>query len=319
MRGLWLEDGALSLRDDLRDPEPAADQARVRVLSAGVCSTDLELVRGYMPFRGVPGHEFVGVVEDGPAEWLGQRVVGEINAPCGQCPTCQAGRGNHCPHRTVVGIVNHHGAFAEQLVLPSRSLHRVPDSVPTEAAVFTEPLAAALRIGEQVRHQPGARVIVVGAGRLGQLIARTLSVTDCELSVVVRSDKGRALLSNHGIHTAQADTLESSSADLVVEVTGNPQGFAIARRLVRPGGTLVMKSTYAGELRVDASMLVVDEITLIGSRCGPFQPALSLLASGQIEVQDLIAARYPLSEGLKAFEAAAQPGALKVQVEMSGG
>ncbi|MGB0590188.1 MAG: MDR/zinc-dependent alcohol dehydrogenase-like family protein [Myxococcota bacterium] len=317
MRGLWLQDGDLSLRDDLSPPPLSAGDAQVRVLTAGVCSTDLELVRGYMPFTGVPGHEFVGVVEEGPADWMGQRVVGEINAACGVCATCQAGRGNHCPSRTVVGIVNHHGAFAERMVLPSRNLHRVPNSVSTEAAAFTEPLAAALRIGEQVSATPGARVIVVGAGRLGQLIARTLAVTDCELSVVVRSDRGRALLANHGIHTATADALDTASADLVVEVTGNPAGFAIARRLVRPGGTLVMKSTYAGELTVNASMLVVDEITLVGSRCGPFKPALELLERGAIEVSDLIAARYPLSQGLEAFEVAGRPGALKVQVEMS--
>ena len=270
-----------------------------------------------MPFSGVPGHEFVGVVESGPEGWVGERVVGEINAPCGQCPACHAGRGNHCPSRSVVGIVNHNGAFAEHLVLPSKSLHKVPVGLATEAAVFTEPLAAALRIGEQVQAAPGARVIVVGAGRLGQLIARTLKLSACELSVVVRSDRGRALLDNHGIHTESAEAFAPASADMVVEVTGNPEGFAIARRLVRPGGTLVMKSTYAGALTLDASMLVVDEITLVGSRCGPFQPALELLSSGQIEVADLIAARYPLTEGLKAFEVAAQPGALKVQVDIA--
>jgi len=316
MLGLWLQDGDLRLHDDLPPPEPAPDEARVRVLTAGVCSTDLELVRGYMPFTGVPGHEFVGVVEDGPTDWVGQRVVGEINAPCGVCPACQAGRGNHCPTRTVVGIVNHHGAFAEQMVLPAHNLHRVPDNVPTEAAAFTEPLAAALRIGEQVRHAPGSRVVVVGAGRLGQLISRTLAVTDCELSVVVRSDRARSLLESHGIHTTSADALDPASADLVVEATGNPQGFAIARRLVRPGGTLVMKSTYAGDLTVNASMLVVDEITLVGSRCGPFAPALALLASGEVEVRDLIAARYALRDGVQAFAEAGRPGVLKVLVDM---
>ena len=163
---------------------------------------------------------------------------------------------------------------------------------------------------------PNIDVIVVGAGRLGQLIARTLALTESELSVVVRSDRARALLENHGVHCAKAHTFEPASADLVVEVTGNPEGFAIARRLVRPGGTLVMKSTYAGELTIDASMLVVDEIQLIGSRCGPFAPALKLLASGEVEVLDLVAARYPLSQGLEAFEVAAQPGALKVQVDI---
>ena len=178
-------------------------------------------------------------------------------------------------------------------------------------------MAAALRIGEQIRHAPGSRVVVVGAGRLGQLISRTLAVTDCELSVVVRSDRARSLLDNHGIHTTQADALDLASADLVVEATGNPQGFAIARSLVRPGGTLVMKSTYAGELTVNASMLVVDEITLVGSRCGPFAPALALLASGEVEVQDLIAARYPLRDGVHAFAEAARPGVLKVLVEVA--
>ena len=186
----------------------------------------------------------------------------------------------------------------------------------TAAATFTEPLAAALRIQEQVRWAPGSRVVVVGAGRLGQLIARTLGVTDCGLSVIARSDRPRSLLDNQGIHTTTADTLCSGTADLVVECTGNPEGYAIARRLVRPGGTLVLKSTYAGQLTLDASMLVVDEITVMGSRCGPFAPALDLLASGQVEVEDLIDATLPLADGLEAFQRAAQPGALKVLVEI---
>ena len=317
MRGLWLQEGKLSLREDLPEGAPGEGEARIRVLKAGVCSTDLELMAGYMPFTGVPGHEFVGVVEEGPQEWVGERVVGEINAPCGVCPTCLAGRGNHCPYRTVLGIVNRQGAFAERTVLPVANLHRVPPEVSTEAAAFTEPLAAALRIEEQVANSRGERVIVVGAGRLGQLIARTLALTDRELSVVARSERPRSLLTAQGIHAVPANELAPGSADLVVECTGNPQGFELARALVRPGGTLVLKSTYAGKLTVDASMLVVDEITVVGSRCGPFAPALELLRSGHLEVEDLIAARYPLSSGVEAFERAASPGTLKVLLEMS--
>jgi len=320
MLGLWIENGRLALREDLPRPEPPAGEVRLRTLCAGICSTDLELLRGYADFRGVPGHEFVGRVEDGQGEWSGRRVVGEINAACGTCDTCRAGRTGHCPTRTVLGIVNRHGVFAEQLVLPVTNLYEVPADLPDKVAVFTEPLAAALQIQEQVTLGPEQKVLVVGSGRLGQLIARTLALTGCHLLVAGRNRAKLNLLAQHGTATlltagdTTAQAPSSASFDVVIECTGNPEGFRMARRMVRPGGTLVLKSTYADHLDLDMSSLVVDEITLLGSRCGPFAPALQMLARGDIQVDDLVTARYPLAEGVEAFKRAQETDALKVLI-----
>lgn len=315
MLALWLQQRQLTLRDDLPDPEPRIGEAVVRVLCAGVCGTDLELVRGYYPYTGVPGHEFVGVVERGPDHLEGRRVVGEINAVCGSCSACAAGRRNHCERRTVLGIVGRDGAFAERLRLPAENLHVVPDGVPAEAAVFTEPLAAALRIGEQLEIAQGARVLVLGDGRLGQLVARALAPRGCDLVVAGRHASKRELLEAAGIRTVRAGAAGEGAFDVVVECTGNEEGFAEARRALRPQGTLVMKSTYAGRLEVDASSLVVDEITLVGSRCGPFAPALRLLDEGVVDPRPLVHARFPLREGVAAFDEARRPGVLKVLIE----
>ncbi len=317
MRALWLEERALRLRDDLPVPAARAGEVLVRVRLAGVCNTDLELVRGYYPYAGVPGHEFVGVVEEaeGAPEWVGRRVVGEINAACGSCPTCRAGRRTHCDRRTVLGIAGRDGVFATHALLPVENLHAVPDGVPDEVAVFTEPTAAAREVQEQVRVSPGDRVVVVGAGKLGNLVAQTLASTGCRLLVVGRSPRPLALLSARGIATATADGIEPRQADLAVECTGNPEGLEIARRAVRPRGTIVLKSTYHGRAEIDMAPFVVDEMTLVGSRCGPFGPALSALARGSVDPRPLIEARYPLSEAVAAFERAGGPGALKVLVE----
>jgi len=290
MRALWLEDRELSLRDiDVPDPSPG--EVLVRVLAAGICNTDIELTRGYYPYAGVPGHEFVGEID-------GRRVVGEINAVCHQCEACRAGRPTHCERRNVLGIINRNGSFAEYLTLPRENLHEVPDDVPTEEAVFAEPLAAALEIQEQVRITPDDRVLVVGNGKLGTLIAATLRLTGCRLTAIGRNDPAPAP------HTF----------DVAVEASGNPAGFATARAALRPRGTLVMKSTYAGDLTVNASSLVVDEITLVGSRCGPMDKALALLAGRRIDVRPMLHASYPLEDALAAFEHAKRPGTLKVLV-----
>ena len=311
MKGVWLEDRRLRLRDDLPIPEPPPDEALIRVLAAGICNTDLELVRGYYPYTGVLGHEFAGeVVSEGAL--AGKRVVGEINAVCGECRACRAGRRSHCERRTVLGIVNRHGAFAEYLTLPLENLHEVPDGVATEVAVFTEPLAAALEIQEQVSIAPGMRVLVVGDGKLGQLVAQTLALTGCELLVSGRHDAKLDLLRRRGIATMAPDAIPAAVFDVAVECTGNPEGFAVAQRALRPRGTLVMKSTYADRLTLDASTVVVNELTLVGSRCGPFPKALALLAVGAVEVLPLVTARYPLERALDAFEHAQRPGTLKV-------
>lgn len=324
MRALWLRDRVTSLRDDVPVPEPPPGEALVRVLRAGICRTDLELVRGYYPFDGVLGHEFVGVVEEGPAPLLGRRVVGEINATCGRCRACGAGRGTHCENRTVLGIVGRHGAFAEYLTLPSRNLHLVPDTISSDAATFTEPLAAALQIQQQVPVRPDDRVLVVGDGKLGQLVAQTLSLVGCDLLVLGRHERKLGLLQAEGIRTELASAVaaggeepEDGSFDVAVECTGNAEGFAVARRALRARGVLVMKSTYTGRLTLDASALVVDELTLVGSRCGPFGPALRLLAEGLIEVKPMISASFPLGGAREALEYAERPGTLKVLLEVS--
>jgi 2-desacetyl-2-hydroxyethyl bacteriochlorophyllide A dehydrogenase len=316
MKAVWLEARRLRLRDDLPEPGPPAGEALVRVLAAGICNTDLELLRGYYPFTGVLGHEFAGeVVSDGAH--VGKRVVGEINAVCGECRACREGRRTHCERRTVLGIVNRHGAFAEYLILPVENLHAIPDGVSTDAAVFAEPLAAALEIQEQVAIDPRMRVLVVGDGKLGQLVAQTMALTGCDLLVSGRHDAKLQLLRQRGIATTAPAAIPSAAFDVAVECTGNPDGFGVAQRALRPRGTLVMKSTYADKLTVDASAVVVHELTLVGSRCGPLPKALALLATGAVDVRPLVSARYPLERALDAFDHARRPGALKVLLEVA--
>ncbi len=302
------------MRDDAPRPIPPPGEALVRVRVAGVCNTDLELVRGYYPFTGVPGHEFVGEVEAAPGapEWVGRRVVGEINAACARCAACARQEPTHCERRTVLGIKGRDGALAEHLVLPIANLHIVPDSVPDEVAVFTEPLAAACRITEQVALE-GRRVVVIGDGKLGLLAAQVIAQGGADLLVIGRHPDKLSHLSRRGIATA-LNAPQGLRADVVVECTGNPDGFAMARRLVRPRGTIVLKSTYHGEAQVNLSAAVVDEVTLVGSRCGPFAPALALLTAGRVDVTPLVHARFRLAEAGAAFAEAARPGVLKVLV-----
>lgn len=313
MRALVYDGEALRVRGDYPRPVPPPGEALVRVRLAGICNTDLEIVRGYMGFRGVLGHEFVGTVEEAEDRSLiGQRVVGEINAACGECPTCRAGRPTHCPNRTTLGIWGRNGAFAEYLTLPVRNLHVVPDTISDEEAVFTEPLAAALEILEQVHLRPTDRVVVLGDGKLGLLVAQALALTGCDLLTVGRHREKLAILARRGIPTALESEAEGLTADVVVECTGRPEGFAAARRILRPRGTLILKSTYHGQVEADLTGLVVDEITLVGSRCGPFPPALRLLQRGLVDVRALVSATYPLAQGVEAFARAAEPGVLKV-------
>jgi len=304
-------DGTLHFASDYPRPSPPPGEALVRVLLAGICNTDLEIIKGYMGFRGVLGHEFVGMVVEAPdAALVGKRVVGEINAWCGDCPTCRAGRPTHCPHRTTLGIYGRDGAFAEFLTLPQRNLHLVPDGVSNEAAVFVEPLAASLEILEQVHVRPTHRVAVLGDGKLGLLVAQVLALTGCDLTVAGHHAAKLAFLARKGIATTTRSP--EGQFDVVVECTGQAAGFELARRLVRPRGILVLKSTFAGTQEVALAPLVVDEVTLVGSRCGPFAPALRLLAGGLVDTSSLISAVYPLEEGLEAMERARQRGTLKV-------
>lgn len=315
MQALWLEDQQIKLRDDIPQPNKPAE-ALIRIRKAGICSTDLELVKGYYPYTGIPGHEFVGEVMEAPDKtWIGRRVVGEINVVCGACEACCNGRSTHCENRTVLGIVNRGGVFAEYTSLPLENLQRVPDSVPDEAAVFTEPLAAALEIQQQIQVKPTDRALLIGAGRLGQLIAQTLALSGCDLRVVARHKHQRQLLNARGIRLIIEEEVQPRKWDIVVEATGSPDGFNLARRAIRPRGTILLKSTYKGDINVNFSSIVVDEITVLGSRCGPFGPALRLLENRVVDPTVLIAAQYKLSASLKAFEHAAQAGALKILLE----
>ena len=322
MRALWLENNKIDLREV---PQPRTpNEALVKIRNAGICSTDLELVKGYYPYTGILGHEFVGDVVSSPLPVgegdpkgrvrAGDRVVGEINAVCNECEQCLNGRPTHCESRTVLGIVNRDGTFAEYTTLPLANLHRVPDSVPDEMAVFTEPLAAALEIQQQVQINPTDGVLLIGAGRLGQLIAQTLALTGCDLRVVARHAHQQDLLKKRGIRIISEEEVQPWRWDIVVEATGSPGGYDLARRAIRPRGTLVMKSTYKGEINVNFSSIVVDEINIIGSRCGPFEPALRLMEAKQLDPTVLIMDEFELGNALKAFERAAEPGVLKVLI-----
>ncbi len=314
MRALFFDGSVARVVDH---PEPVADEhtAVVRVSLAGVCRTDLELVKGYMGFRGVLGHEFVGTVIAGPDEWKGTRVVGEINFACGKCELCARDLGRHCRARRVMGILNADGAFAERVAVPVANLHSVPDNVPDDVAVFTEPLAAAFEILEQVRVQPGMPCLVLGDGKLGLLVAQVLHGAGAQVLAVGRHESKLDILRRRGIDTVSVDQWNAAPTDLVVEATGTANGLAAAIAAVRPRGTLVLKSTVAIGAELNLAPLVINEITLVGSRCGPFPPALHALAHGTVDVRSLISDRVPLARAQEGLRLAAQPGVLKVLIE----
>ncbi|HYD49173.1 MAG TPA: alcohol dehydrogenase catalytic domain-containing protein [Terriglobales bacterium] len=314
MRALhW--DGTVARVTDRPDPSPNADQAILRVHRAGICNTDLELVRGYMNFRGILGHELVGVVEHGPAEWIGRRAVAEINFACGRCPSCAAGLGRHCPRRQVMGILDADGAMAERVAVPIANLHAVPDSVDDDAAVFVEPLAAAFEILEQVQIEPKQSCVVLGDGKLGLLVAQVLAHAGAEVLGVGKHLDKLAILARRDIRTCLLDDWNRAPAPLVVEATGSSAGLTAAIASVRPRGTLILKSTVATPSAVDLSPLVIHEITVVGSRCGPFEPALRALAAGAIDVSSLIFERVTLRDAAHGLQLAAQTGVLKVLVD----
>jgi threonine dehydrogenase-like Zn-dependent dehydrogenase len=324
VRGVWLEGGQVSVRDDLPTPEARAGETRVRVLRAGVCATDLALRRGYMGFRGVPGHEFVGEALDGPL--AGQRVVGEINAGCGECPRCRAGDPRHCETRSVLGILERPGAFAEELALPTTNLLAVPPEVSLEAATFAEPLAAAFEIAEQIELARFERALVAGDGRLGLLCAHVLARAGLDVTVAGRHE-ARASLLPDGVNLERGlledETEDETEADgrrfdLAVEATGNPQALARLVPRMAPRGTLVLKTTTERDPVLPLALVVVNELTLVGSRCGRFEPALEALAGGDVPVERFVEATFPLEEAPAAFERAAAPGTLKVLFDLEG-
>ena len=303
MKALVIEDAGVVLRDV---PVPELDgQCLIRVRLAGICGTDLQLLEGYADFRGIPGHEFVGVVERTPAadsHWIGKRVVGEINVGCGSCEFCAEGVKEHCSRRTVVGIRSHDGAFADYLTLPAGNLHEIPAAMDDETAVFVEPVAAACRILEQVAVDRDTRVAVLGDGRLGLLIAQVLRTATPDVVVVGRHERKLAVA--RGLGLAVSETPDRTYFDLVVDATGRPEGLRQTLELVRPRGTVVMKSTFHGETPLTSWPIVVNEVTIVGSRCGPFRRAIEMLASGAIAVKPLVTRVAALKDYADAFATA---------------
>ena len=330
MHALVYNNHTLTLEKDYPHPTLKPGEALIHVTLAGICNTDLEIIRGYMDFQGVPGHEFVGIVEELHesvplrAELIGKRVVGEINAAChrADCWYCMRDMPTHCPNRTTLGIVNRDGAFADYLTLPVENLHPVPDNVSDEEAVFVEPLAANFEMLEQVHVRPTDRAVVLGDGKMGQLAAQVLALSGCAVSVVGKHEEKLAIVEQRGLAThVLADTQTfalpgGERVDLVVECTGSEQGLALALRLVRPRGTIFLKSTVADSSTLFLAPIVIDEIRVQGSRCGPFAPALRALSQHTIDVRPLISAVYPLDEGLAAFQHAGERGVLKVLVNI---
>ena len=316
MKALVL-DGEAQIQD-VPIPERPEGESLIRVVTAGVCNTDLELLKGYMDFSGVLGHEFVGIVERSDTNSLiGKRVVGEINCVCRTCDFCQREMPNHCANRTVLGILNRHGAFAEYLTLPDENLHVVPDGVEDDIAVFTEPLAAAHRILEQVEIEQSDRVIILGAGKLGQLIAQVLNPMTKHLLVVGKNDWKLEILKDLKIATADVyEPLQRNHADFVIDATGSYEGFTRAIELVRPEGTIVLKTTITHPTALEMSVPVINEIRIIGSRCGPFRPALESLATNAVSVGPLVSETYELPEAVHALQRARAREVMKVLIQM---
>ncbi len=313
MKTLNFSNGILGLTEK---PKPSSeDEAIVRVTLSGICNTDLEIVRGYAGFEGTIGHEFVGVVESSPdVSQIGKRVVGEINAGCGKCSLCDAGDPRHCATRTVLGIVGRDGAHAEYLRLPPVNLLVVPDQVTDRQAVFVEPLAAALGITERVAISPGKNIAVIGDGKLGLMCAQALHNRTTDVTLIGKHRPKLEIAGRRGIGTYLVKDMEgiANMFDVVVEASGSESGFSLAMQILRPLGTLVLKSTFQGKTAIDAARIVVDEITVVGSRCGRFAPALELLKNDVIDVESLISDEFPLADGLRAIERAAEPGIIKV-------
>ncbi|HEY0375485.1 MAG TPA: alcohol dehydrogenase catalytic domain-containing protein [Pyrinomonadaceae bacterium] len=313
MLALRYEGGRLAVAE--REKPREADEAVVRVTLSGICNTDVEIVRGYAGFEGTIGHEFVGVVESAPdAALLGRRVVGEINAGCGRCALCEGGDSRHCPERTVLGIVGRDGAHAEFLRLPVVNLLPVPDDVPDERAVFCEPLAAAYGITERANVSAETRVAVIGDGKLGLLCAQALALSGARVLLVGKHTEKLRVASARGIETETLDRVQGRARefDVAVEASGSESGFALALDLLRPRGVLVLKSTFHGKTSVDSARIVVDEISVVGSRCGRFGPALELLRSGAVDVESLISEEYRLADGVRAMQRATERGVVKV-------
>jgi threonine dehydrogenase-like Zn-dependent dehydrogenase len=315
MNALYWDGHALRFESSRRAPATDQQTALVRVHLAGICATDLQIFNAYMGFKGVPGHEFVGSAVAGPQELRGRRVVGEINFSCGKCDLCDRGLGRHCSNRRVMGILGADGAFAEFVSIPVANLHFVPDNVTDEEAVFVEPLAAAFEIIEQVQIDPGDEILVLGDGKLGFLCAQVLKLTGAKVTVLGKYPDKLRLIKHCAVRTMLLDDWKPKLFDIAVEATGKAAGLQLAMSAVRPRGTLVLKTTIAGEHQLSLAPLVVNEITVVGSRCGTFPNALKALAERSVTVTPLIERVYPLDDGLDAVRHAARPGARKILLQ----
>ncbi|AGA27288.1 MDR/zinc-dependent alcohol dehydrogenase-like family protein [Singulisphaera acidiphila] len=312
MKGLYCDGSSIRLRDDLPTPIPGPGEVLLRVRIAGICDTDIQLAKGYLGFQGVLGHEFVGQTN------TGRRVTAEINNACHVCPVCLDGRPGHCPHRTVLGIVGHDGAMAEQVVVPQVNLHEIPDEIDDREAVFIEPLAAAFRITEQLDLHPGLKMAILGDGKLGMLCAWVARTTGAQVSVIGKHASKLALageaITTHRLE--EASTL-AKRFDVVVDCTGSHSGFPTALGLVRPCGTVVLKTTVAGTYTVNLAGIVIDEVRVIGSRCGPFPKAIAALVNRQVNVRPLIGGEFTLDQAESAFRAASEKGARKILIQVA--
>ncbi|MGI9474174.1 MAG: alcohol dehydrogenase catalytic domain-containing protein [Rubripirellula sp.] len=316
MQAICFDESGLHFDPNHAAVTPVDDEVVIDVIAAGICETDLQLAKGYMGFSGILGHEFVGVATSGPFQ--SRRVVGEINCNCHACPRCSAGNGNHCAHRTVLGIDRHDGAFAQQIAVPQASLHPIPDSVTDDQAVFIEPLAAAMRIAEQVDLPSLSRVVILGDGRLAYLCSQAISLSVRDITVVGKHDQKLARFRKLGMTTIGLDQLEpEKSFDLVVDCTGSATGMPLALQLVQPRGTVVMKTTVASQHEMSLAPIVIDEIKIVGSRCGPFDVAIQALREDKIDLSGLITHRYPLAAVSQAFEVAVNPQAFKVVFDIA--
>jgi threonine dehydrogenase-like Zn-dependent dehydrogenase len=315
MKALMLKENRIRF-EDVPEPVPRENEALIRVLYSGICNTDLEIIKGYMDYEGIIGHEFVGIVEScTEKKWVGKRVVGEINLGCGECKQCRKGLSRHCSSRTVLGISRKNGAHASYLTLPVENLHSLPDSIPDTHAVFTEPLAAALEIPEQIHIRPGDKVAIIGSGKLGSLIAEVLKLSSAELTIIGRNPFKLNLLQKRGFVTQLSDNIDLPLQDIVIECSGSPEGLLLCTSLLSPRGTLVLKSTYHENVSFNPAPWVINEINLIGSRCGPFSPAIRLLQEGKIDPSYLISRIFSSHDTEEALKAAQDKDIFKILID----
>lgn len=312
MHGIWLEDNKVTLRDDLPIPSPQLNEVLIKVLKAGICHTDLELIKGYYPYTGILGHEFVGEVVQGPAKLLNKRVVANINLSCQKCEYCQKGLSNHCPNRDVLGIVNKNGTFAQYITMPIDNVFNVPDQVSSLEACFTEPVAAVLQILEQIQIKPSDKVLIIGDGKIGQLVTQILCHHSYEVFLVGHHPFKYLPYQDEGVTVGNESLITGAHFDYVIECSSHTSGLELALKAVKPKGTIVLKTTLIGKHTVNLADLVVNENTLIGSRCGPFKPALRLLANNAINITQLFEKEYSLKQGIEAIEHAKRSETKKI-------